>query len=63
MDNSKLIARRLFHRLERGYYRSEYIVLNDGYYFATIWADTEEEAKSIFLSGNYGNATEARGAM
>lgn len=53
MDNSKLLARRLFHRLERGYYRSEYIVLNDGYFFARIWADSEEEAINAFLAGNY----------
>ena len=53
MDNKKLLARRLFHRLERGYYRSEYIVLNDGYYFTSIWADTEEEAINRFLSGDY----------
>jgi hypothetical protein len=53
MDNSKLLARRLFHRLERGYYKSEYIVLNDGYYFTSIWADTEEEAIRVFLAGDY----------
>lgn len=53
MDNNKLLARRLFHRLERGYSRSEYIVLNDGYYFASIWADTEEEAIRIFMTGEY----------
>lgn len=47
------LARRLFHRLERGYYRSEYIVLNDGYFFARIWADTPEEAISRFLAGDY----------
>ena len=55
MDNSKLLARRLFHRLERGYSRSEYIVLNDGYFFARIWADTEEEAITRFMAGEYGN--------
>ncbi len=55
MDNNKLLARRLFHRLERGYYTGEYIVLNDGYFFARIWADTEEEAIRIFLAGEYGN--------
>ena len=55
MDNNKLLARRLFHRLERGYYRSEYIVLNDGYYFTSIWADSEEEAINRFLAGDYGN--------
>ena len=53
MDNNKLLARRLFHRLERGYYRSEYIVLNDGYFFARIWADSEEEAINTFMAGNY----------
>lgn len=53
MDNSKLLARRLFHRLERGYYRSEYIVLNDGYFFARIWADTEAEAITRFMAGDY----------
>ena len=53
MDNNKLLARRLFHRLERGYSRSEYIVLNDGYYYASIWADTEEEAIKRFMAGDY----------
>ena len=53
MDNTKLLARRLFHRLERGYYRNEYIVLNDGYFFARIWADSEAEAINTFLAGDY----------
>ena len=53
MDNNKLLARRLFHRLERGYYKSEYIVLNDGYFFARIWADSEEEAINRFMAGDY----------
>ena len=53
MDNTKLLARRLFHRLERGYYKREYIVLNDGYYFTSIWADTEEEAINKFMAGDY----------
>ena len=53
MDNNKVLARYLFHRLERGYSRSEYIVLNDGYYFASIWADTEEEAINRFMAGDY----------
>ena len=53
MDNNRILARRLFHRLERGYSRSEYIVLNDGYYFASIWADTEEEAITRFMAGDY----------
>jgi len=39
--------------LERGYSRSEYIVLNDGYFFARIWADTEEEAINKFMAGDY----------
>lgn len=55
MDNNKLLARRLFHRLERGYTRSEYIVLNDGYFFARIWADNEEEAITKFMAGDYEN--------
>ena len=42
--NNKVLARKLFHRLEKGFSRSEYIVLNDGYYYASIWADSEEEA-------------------
>ena len=53
MDNNKLLARRLFHRLERGYYSTEYIVLNDGYFYARIWADTPEEAIKRFLAGEY----------
>ena len=53
MDNKKLLARRLFHRLERGYYTGEYIILNDGYFFARIWADTEEEAINKFMAGDY----------
>ena len=54
MNNDKLLARRLFHRLERGYYSTEYIVLNDGYFFARIWADSQEEAIERFLAGQYG---------
>jgi hypothetical protein len=53
MSNDRLLARRLFHRLERGYYRSEYLVLNDGYFLARIWADTEAEAIERFLAGDY----------
>lgn len=55
MDNSRLLARRLFHRLERGYYKGEYIVLNDGYFFARILADNEEEAITRFMAGDYKN--------
>lgn len=47
------LARRLFHRLERGYYRSEYLVLNDGNFYARIWADSEAEAIARFLAGDY----------
>lgn len=54
MNNDKTLARRLFHRLERGYYRSEYIVLNDGYFYARIWADTEADAIRKFMAGEYG---------
>ena len=53
MNNDKILACRLFHRLERGYYRTEYIVLNDGYFFARIWADTPEEAVKRFMAGEY----------
>lgn len=53
MNNEKLLARRLFHRLERGFYRGEYIVLNDGYFFARIWADTDADAIARFMSGDY----------
>lgn len=53
MNNSKVLARRLFHRLERGYSRSEYIVLNDGWFFARIWADSEAEAVELFMTGQY----------
>lgn len=49
------LVRKLFHRLVRGYYRSEYIVLNDGNYLATIWADSEAEAIKIFENGGYKN--------
>lgn len=51
---SKTAARRLFHRLVKGYYQSEYIVLNDGNYHATIWASSPEEAVERFLSDQYG---------
>ena len=53
MDNNRLLARRLFHRLERGYYKGEYIVLNDGYFFSRIWADSEKEAINKFMAGDY----------
>ena len=55
MDNKKLLARRLFHRLERGYYTGEYIILNDGYFFARIWADNDADAIRVFMAGEYGN--------
>lgn len=55
MDDKKLLARRLFHRLEKGYSRSEYIVLNDGYFYARIWAATETEAIEKFNKGEYKN--------
>ena len=51
--NDKTLAQKLFHRLVKGYYASEYIVLNDLNYFTTIWADTPEEAIEIFNAGNY----------
>ena len=53
MNNDKLLARRLFHRLERGYYRTEYIVLNDGWFYARIWADNDADAIRRFLAGDY----------
>jgi len=56
--NNKILARRLFHRLEKGYYNSEYIVLNDGYYYASIWADNEQDAIQIFNNGEYIRPTE-----
>ena len=59
--NNKVLARRLFHRLEKGYYRNEYIVLNDGNFYAYIWANTEEEAKEIFNSGAYTRPAETVG--
>lgn len=59
--NNKVLARKLFHRLEKGFSRSEYIVLNDGYYFASIWADSEEEAIQRFNSGEYARPTEMVG--
>ncbi len=51
--HEKTLAQKLFHRLVKGYYNSEYIVLNDMSYFATIWADTPEEAIAAFNAGNY----------
>lgn len=55
--NDKILARKLFHTLVKGYYRSEYIVLNDYNYLTSIWADTEEEALKIFESGLYKEVT------
>lgn len=49
----RILARRLFHRLEPGYYTSEYIVLNDGRRLATIWADNDADAIRLFESGSY----------
>lgn len=49
----KILARKLFHVLIKGYYTSEYIVLNDYNYLTSIWADSEEEAIKIFESGSY----------
>ena len=56
--NNKILARRLFHRLEKGYYKSEYIVLNDGNYYASIWADNEQDAIAKFNNGEYIRLTE-----
>ena len=47
------LAQKLFRSLVKGYYHQEYIVLNDGNYFATIWAKTEAEAIAAFHAGNY----------
>lgn len=47
------LAQKLFRSLVKGYYDGEYIVLNDGNYFATIWAKTDQEAIEAFNAGNY----------
>ena len=47
------LARKIFHSLVCGYYQSEYIVLNDGNYLATIWTSSEAEAIKIFMDGGY----------
>lgn len=49
----RTLAQKLFHRLVKGYYNNEYIVLNDYNYLTSIWADSEEEAIKIFESGTY----------
>lgn len=55
--NEKTLARKIFHRLERGYYTGEYIVLNDGYFFARFWADSDADAIRIFQAGEYKEVT------
>ena len=47
------LSQRLFHRLVKGHYRSEYLVLNDYNYLATIWADSDDEAIAKFKRGEY----------
>ena len=49
----RILARRLFHRLEHGYYSGEYIILNDGRYYARIWTDTDADAIQLFQEGKY----------
>lgn len=49
----RILARRLFHRLEHGFSRSEYIVLNDGNYYCRIYADSDADAIAIFEAGAY----------
>jgi hypothetical protein len=51
--NKEILSRRLFHRLERGFYTGEYIVLNDGYFFARFWADSDADAIRAFNAGVY----------
>ena len=51
--SDKILARKLFQVLIKGYYRSEYIVLNDYNYLTSIWADNEAEAIEKFESGAY----------
>ena len=52
MNNTEL-ARRIFHSLIKGYYPNEYIVLNDGYFLAYIYATSDEDAIQKFNEGAY----------
>lgn len=50
----QILARRLFHRLERDTFSpGRYLVLNDGAFFAGFYADSDADAISKFESGVY----------
>lgn len=50
----QILARRLFHRLERDtFYRRSYLVLNDGNFYARISAENDADAIRKFQAGEY----------
>ena len=54
-SGGQILARRLFHRLERDSFTpGRYLVLNDGRYFASIYAENDLEAVERFQAGEYG---------
>lgn len=56
--NDKILARKIFHKLVKGYYNNEYIVLNDNNFLAYIYAPNDADAIQKFESGIYkGGAT------
>lgn len=54
MKNENILARRLFHRLEKStFYPGRYLVLNDGFYLTHFYAESDAEAIEKFNKGEY----------
>lgn len=52
--NNNILARRLFHRLEKStFYPGRYLILNDGNYYGHFYAESDAAAIEKFLSGEY----------
>ena len=52
--NNNILARRLFHRLERSsFYPGRYLILNDGNYYGHFYARSDADAIERFNSGDY----------
>lgn len=50
----QILARRLFHRLERDTFtRGRYIILNDGHFYAGFYASSDADAINKFETGEY----------
>lgn len=53
-SGGRILARRLFHRLEPdSFTRGRYLILNDGQYYASFYAENDAEAIQRFQNGEY----------